>query len=176
MYCSREYLRRAGDPEGVHYDTRLICSRLCPQRYSAASSIRHRVITSRGPVREATLRETDSPAVGESAPSSSFDARSPTPRSRSTMPTTFKTALAIGLAAICTAGLTAQTQETKTTTKTKTEIKGGKDVTVIGCLDRYPNGHYILTDVRENRRREPSQYALVTSEDLSRHVGERVEI
>ena len=92
------------------------------------------------------------------------------------MRTTFKTALAIGFAAICSAGLTAQTQETKTTTKTKTEIKGGKDVTVIGCLDRRPDGHYILTEARENRRREPSQYALVTSEDLSRHVGERVEI
>ena len=92
------------------------------------------------------------------------------------MQTTFKTAMAIGLAAICTAGLTAQTQETKTTTKTKMEIKGGKDVTVVGCLERHPNGNYILTDVRENRRREPSQYALVSSEDLSRHVGERVEV
>jgi hypothetical protein len=90
--------------------------------------------------------------------------------------TTFKTALAIGIAAMCTAGLTAQTKETKTTTKTKTEIKGGKEVTVVGCLERHPNGNYILTEVRESRRREPSQYALVSSEDLSRHVGERVEI
>jgi prolyl oligopeptidase PreP (S9A serine peptidase family) len=92
------------------------------------------------------------------------------------MPTTFKTALAISLAAMCTAGLAAQTQETKTTTKTKMQIKGGKDVTVVGCLERHPNGNYILTDVREYRRREPSQYALVSSEDLSRHVGERVEV
>jgi hypothetical protein len=33
-----------------------------------------------------------------------------------------------------------------------------------------------LTKVSANRRREPSQYALVTSEDLSKHVGERLEI
>lgn len=92
------------------------------------------------------------------------------------METTRRTAMAFGLAAMCAAGLTAQTQETKTTTSTKIEIKGGKDVTVIGCLERRPNGDYILTEVHENRRLEPSRYALVTSEDLSKHVGDRVEI
>ena len=84
-----------------------------------------------------------------------------------------RTAVAIGLAAMCAAGLTAQTQETKTTTNTKVEIKGGKDVTVNGCLDRNANGDYILTRARANRH-EPSQYALITSEDLSKHVGERL--
>jgi hypothetical protein len=48
-------------------------------------------------------------------------------------------------------------------------------VTVIGCLDRNANGDYILTRVRTNRH-EPSHYALITSEDLSKHVGERLEI
>ena len=91
------------------------------------------------------------------------------------MQTSRRTAVAIGFAAICAAGLTAQTQETKTTTNTKIEIKGGKDVAVIGCLDRNANGDYILTRVRTNRH-EPSQYALITSEDLSKHVGERLEI
>jgi hypothetical protein len=42
------------------------------------------------------------------------------------MQTTPKLAVVIGLTAMCAAGLTAQTQETKTTTKTKVEIKGGK--------------------------------------------------
>ena len=92
------------------------------------------------------------------------------------MHTTRKTVVAIGLAAICAAGLAAQTQDTKTTTNTKVEIKSGKDVTVIGCLERRPNGDYILTEARENRRTESSRYALITSEDLSKHVGERVEI
>jgi hypothetical protein len=84
--------------------------------------------------------------------------------------------MAIGIAAMCAAGLTAQTQETKTTTDTKVEIKGGKEVTVIGCLERRANGDYVLTEVHENRREEPSRYALVSSDDLSNHVGKRVEI
>ena len=92
------------------------------------------------------------------------------------MQTTRRTTVAIGFAAMCAAGLTAQTQETKTTTNTKIEIKGGKDVRVTGCLERRTNGDYMLIEARENRRQEPSRYALITSEDLSKHVGERVEI
>ena len=92
------------------------------------------------------------------------------------MTTTRLTTVAVGLAAMCAAGLSAQTQETQTTTKTKIEIKGGKDVTVIGCLERQPGGDYILTSVRDRGRLEPSRYALVTSQDLSARVGERVEI
>jgi 23S rRNA G2445 N2-methylase RlmL len=86
------------------------------------------------------------------------------------------TAVAFGLAAVCTAGLTAQTQETQTTTKTKVEIKGGKNVTVTGCLEQRSNGDYVLADARDSSRSERSQYALVTNQDLSKHVGERVEI
>jgi hypothetical protein len=92
------------------------------------------------------------------------------------MTTTRLTAVAIGLAAMCTAGLAAQTQETQTTTKTRTEIKGGKNVTVIGCVERRSDGGFILTEVSDNRRLEHSRYALVSDKDLSRHVGERVEI
>src|ERR1700732_514090 len=73
------------------------------------------------------------------------------------------TAIAIGLAAIGTAGLAAQSQETQTTTKTKTEIKGGKNVTMIGCLERRSDGGYVLTEVRDNSRSEHSRYALITS-------------
>lgn len=86
------------------------------------------------------------------------------------------TAAAFGLAAMCTASLIAQTQETRTTTNTKVEVKGGKDVVVVGCLERRPSGDYILTDVRTDRRMDPTRYALVTSEDLSKLVGARVEI
>jgi hypothetical protein len=92
------------------------------------------------------------------------------------MTTIRMTAVAIGLAATCAAGLAAQSQETQTTTRTKTEIKGGKNVTMIGCLERRSDGGYVLTEVRDNRRDEHSRYALITSKDLSRHVGERVEI
>jgi hypothetical protein len=87
-----------------------------------------------------------------------------------------KSVMAIGLAAICAAGVNAQTQETKTTTKSKIEIKGGKDVAVTGCLERGANGDYMLTQIRDNHRLDPSRYALVTDEDLSKHVGKRVRI
>lgn len=92
------------------------------------------------------------------------------------MTTTRVIAVAVGLAAVCAAGLAAQTQETQTTTKTKIEIKGGKNVTVVGCLERRAGGDYVLTEVRDDNRLEHAQYALVTSQDLSKHVGERVEI
>jgi hypothetical protein len=90
------------------------------------------------------------------------------PLVKTSMTTTRVTTIAIGLAALCAAGLTAQTQETQTTTKTKIEIKGGKDVTAIGCLERRSNGDYILTDVRDTKRLESTRYALVTSQDLSK--------
>ena len=88
----------------------------------------------------------------------------------------YRSVVAIGLAAICAAGVNAQTQETKTTTKSKIEIKGGKDVAVTGCLERGANGDYMLTQVRENPRLDPSRFALVTDEDLSKDVGKRVRI
>src|ERR1700722_14929240 len=97
-------------------------------------------------------------------------------RRGATMITTRMTAAAIGLAAMCAAGATAQAQETQTTTKTKIEIKGGKNVTLVGCLERRSSGAYVLTEVNDGGRPEHSRYALVTSKDLSRHVGERVEI
>jgi hypothetical protein len=84
-------------------------------------------------------------------------------------------AVAIGLAAMGPARLTAQTPEPQTT-KTKIEIKGGKNVKVIGCLERRLNGDYVLTQGHDNSHLGYSRYALVTSEDLSKHVGERLEI
>ena len=92
------------------------------------------------------------------------------------MQTIRRTVMTVGLAVVCAAGLTAQTQETKTTTKTKVEVKGGKEVTVVGCLERRPNGNYILTDILERSRVDPMRYSLLTSDDLSKRVGERVEI
>ena len=89
---------------------------------------------------------------------------------------TNRTALAIGLAAMCAAGLTAQTQETKTTTSNKVEITGGKDMTVVGCLNRNPAGDYILTKTGANSAVKPTQYAVIASDDLAKHVGERVQI
>jgi hypothetical protein len=63
------------------------------------------------------------------------------------------------------------------TTETNTAIKGGKDTTVIGCVERQSHGHYILTALRDSGRGrlEDSWYSLVSNQDLSTHVGERVE-
>jgi len=78
---------------------------------------------------------------------------------------------ACGLAAFCAVGLAAQEIKTTTTEKTKFEVKDGKDVTVTGCVDRFSDGGYMLTnDVGDLK------YVLVTKENLSKYVGTRVEV
>jgi len=86
------------------------------------------------------------------------------------------TAIAIGLTVVSAGAVRAQSQETKTTTKTKVEMKGGKDVTIVGCLERRDNGDYMLTDIRDVRGTDPTRYALVTDDDLTARVGQRVRI
>jgi hypothetical protein len=76
---------------------------------------------------------------------------------------------AFGMAAMCAVGLGAQSGTTET--KTKIEVKNGKEVKVSGCLERTPDGSYILTNSRGGLR-----YTLVTDDDLSKHVGHRIEV
>ena len=76
---------------------------------------------------------------------------------------------AFGLAAMCAVGLGAQSATTKS--KTKVEVKDGKEITVSGCLERNPGGGYMLTTTNGSLK-----YALVTDDDLSKHLGHRVEI
>ena len=52
--------------------------------------------------------------------------------------------LAFGLAAISAVGLNAQTEVKRTT---KMEVKGGKEITTTGCVDRSGDGRYTLTGV-----------------------------
>jgi hypothetical protein len=75
---------------------------------------------------------------------------------------------AIGLAAMFAVGLGAQSG---TTTKTKVDVKDGKEIEVSGCLDRNPGGGYMLTTTQGAMK-----YAIVTDDDLSKHVGHRVEL
>jgi|SRR5205814_6067538 len=75
------------------------------------------------------------------------------------------------LAACCAVGLGAQSSTTETKTKTKIDVKDGKDITVSGCLAVNPGGGYMLTD-----RKGDQKYALVTDDDLSKHVGHRMEV
>jgi len=75
----------------------------------------------------------------------------------------------LALAAICAVGLNAQSGTT--TTKTKVDVKDGKEITIGGCLERNPAGGYMLTTTDGAMK-----YALVTDDDLSKHVGHRVEV
>ena len=79
---------------------------------------------------------------------------------------------AIAICASCAVGLTAQSGTVERKEKTKIEVKGGKEVTLTGCLQR-SDGHtdYVLTD-------EVGQvkYAVVTDDNLTKYVDRRVEV
>jgi len=82
----------------------------------------------------------------------------------------------IGVAAMCAVGLGAQSETTKsqsgtTTTKTKVEVKDGKEIHVTGCLEANPGGGYMLTNKEGGLK-----YSLVTNDDLSKHLGHRIEV
>jgi len=76
---------------------------------------------------------------------------------------------------VCAVGLIAQSQET--TTKTKIEVKDGKEMTVAGCVQQMSDDkRFVLMD-NSDRDGVVHRYMLVTDEvDLSKHVGHRVEI
>ena len=76
---------------------------------------------------------------------------------------------AFGLAAMCAVGLGAQSATTKT--KTTVDVKDGKEITVSGCLERNPGGGYMLTTTSGAMK-----YAVITDDDLAKHVGHRVEL
>ena len=73
------------------------------------------------------------------------------------------------IAALCTAGLAAQSSKTKETTKVK--VKDGKEITVAGCVAANPAGGYMITDSQGDMK-----YALVGDDDVAKHVGHRIEV
>jgi len=67
-------------------------------------------------------------------------------------------------------------QSSETTTKTKIEVKDGKDVKVTGCVEPLSGGGYVLTNVAD-RSGALQRYMLVSdSDDFSKHLGHRVQI
>lgn len=81
---------------------------------------------------------------------------------------------AFGFAAMCAVGLGAQTArptDKAVDIEKKIVIKDGKDITVEGCLKRNPGGGFMITD-----KAGAMMYALVTDDDLSAHIGHRVEV
>ena len=80
-------------------------------------------------------------------------------------------AVALGIAALAAAPLVAQESEIKT--RTKVEVHRGEKVTASGCVREGADG-LMLTDVVGDITHS---YLLVgKSEELSKHVGHRVEI
>lgn len=75
---------------------------------------------------------------------------------------------AASLALTCAVGLNAQTESK---TKTKVEIKGGKEITTTGCVDRLNDGRYALTSIGGE-----TQYVLVGKDDVGKEVGHRVQV
>ena len=78
---------------------------------------------------------------------------------------------AVGIAAMCAAGAAAQTETFHNNAKRSIEVKDGKKVTVSGCLERNPDGGYMLTNDSGGMK-----YELVTKKDLSKDIGRRVEV
>jgi hypothetical protein len=75
---------------------------------------------------------------------------------------------AAAIAAMGSIGLGAQTEVKQ---KTKTEVSGGKEITTTGCVDRLADGRFVLTSVGGE-----AQYVLVGDDDISKHVGQRVQV
>ena len=75
------------------------------------------------------------------------------------------------LAAMCAVGLAAQSGTTESKTKTTVDVKSGKTITVSGCVAANPSGGYMLTNANGDQK-----YALVTNDDLSKHVGHLVSV
>jgi hypothetical protein len=72
------------------------------------------------------------------------------------------------------AAVTLAAQTSETTTKTKIEVKDGKDVKVTGCVESGPNG-YILTDVSD-KHEALHRYILVSDDNFAKVLGQRVQI
>jgi hypothetical protein len=71
------------------------------------------------------------------------------------------------------AGLSAQTATMEKKEKTTIDIKGGKDVTLVGCIARSTGASdYVLLDDKDGS----IKYALVTDDDMKKFVDHRVEV
>ena len=67
-------------------------------------------------------------------------------------------------------------QSSGTTTKTKVQVKDGKDMKVTGCVEAGASGGYVLTNVADKDRNLHSYTLVSDSDDFSKVVGQRVQI
>lgn len=84
---------------------------------------------------------------------------------------------ALVLAVGCAAVVSAQTQTTEVKSKTKIEVKDGKDVTLTGCVERIANSDgFLLSKIGGSPDPNASYQLVFGSDDLAKHVGHTVEI
>src|SRR3954462_14803078 len=74
----------------------------------------------------------------------------------------------------CIAALGAQASETTTTTNIT--MRGGKGVTLKGCVEADPDGGYLLTHVADKDGQTYSYVLVTTNTFFATHVGQRVEV
>src|SRR5471032_396686 len=67
-------------------------------------------------------------------------------------------------------------QSSETTTKTKIDVKNGKDVKVTGCIEAGSDGAYMLTNVADKTGERHSYVLVSDNENFSRVLNNRVEI
>ena len=75
----------------------------------------------------------------------------------------------VGIAMLC--AVTAAAQSSTIQTTRKIEVKDGRNITVTGCLAVNPGGGFKLTETNGEMK-----YALITDDNLSNRVGDRVEV
>ena len=84
------------------------------------------------------------------------------------------TTFALCLAIASTVSVGAQTGETST--KTKVQVKDGKDMQVTGCIEANPQGGYVLTHVADKSGALHRYMLVADDKDFSKHVGHRMTI
>jgi hypothetical protein len=83
-----------------------------------------------------------------------------------------KIGAALCLTAACVIGVAAQSSTSKTTVKTEVEVKGGKSITTVGCLENNPDGGFMLHSLGNGG----VTYALVTDDNLSKYLHHTVRV
>ena len=66
-------------------------------------------------------------------------------------------------------------QSSETTTKTKVQVKDGKDVQVTGCVEAIPGG-FILTHVADSTGALHRYQLVADDQDFAKHLGHRMTI
>jgi hypothetical protein len=83
--------------------------------------------------------------------------------------------MAVCVAAVCVGSLGAELRQSET--KSKIEVKDGKDVEVTGCIAPSASGTgFMLTNVADKKGAMHSYMLVADDDDLSKHVGHRVQI